>query len=161
MLTLERLRGLIDYNADTGAMTWRVKRGRTALAGGICGTPHPHDRYLMVKIDGRSYKLHRLAWLYVYGEWPTEDVDHIDGDRGNNRIANLRALSRKENAQNRRRAHAGNLTGLLGVSPWAKKYRARIMESGVQRHLGLFDTAEEAHAAYVAAKRRLHPAGTL
>lgn len=105
---------------------------------------------------------HRLAWLYVYGEWPNGDIDHIDGDRLNNRIANLRDVSRRVNLENQRRPKACNKSGFLGVKTFRdQRFQARIQVRGVQLHLGTFDTPHEAHAAYVAAKRNLHQGCTL
>lgn len=101
----------------------------------------------------------------MHGYWPSEDVDHINHDKADNRIANLRELNRSLNQQNQIRAHKDNKTGYLGVYRnkigRTQPYVASIFVEGKAVHLGAFDTAEEAHAAYVKAKRRLHPAGTI
>jgi hypothetical protein len=95
------------------------------------------------------------------GEWPAGEVDHIDGDRTNNKWSNLRDVPRLENAQNKRRANANNRTGLLGVSPDKKRFRAVITANGKRKTVGAFSSAEEAHDAYLAEKRRLHQGSTL
>jgi hypothetical protein len=107
--------------------------------------------------------MHRLAWLYVTGAWPKKHLDHINGDRADNRFCNLREADDAANNQNRKRANKCSLTGVLGVTycKQTKRYRAVIMHNRKSIHLGRFDTPEEAHAAYVGAKRVLHPAGAI
>ena len=109
------------------------------------------------------YMLHRLAWLYVAGKWPDGVIDHIDGDKGNNRFANLRDVTVSVNGQNQKRAMPHNGCGFLGVT-FAKKvqrYRANINIDGRGRSLGYFDTPEEAHAVYLQEKRRHHAGCTI
>ena len=157
-LSAERLRELLSYDADTGVFTWAARRGNVP-AGKRAGT-RDSDGYTQISIEGRLYKAHRLAWLYVHGEWPFGEVDHINGARDENQIGNLRVATSAENKQNQRRAHSRNKSsGLLGVN-WskdAKRWRASICVNKKQRHIGLFDTAEAAHNAYLAAKAELHP----
>jgi len=123
------------------------------------------DGYVVIYVLGKPYKAHRLAWLYVNGEFPAGEIDHIDGNKMNNAIINLRDVSREINQQNRRHAKAGNPAGFLGVTVDQKtgKYLARITKTGAKTStsLGRFDTPEEAHAAYVAAKRVLHEGCTI
>jgi hypothetical protein len=163
ILTRERLLSLVTYDPATGRFMRLVDTYRKgALAGTNPGRVHANG-YLYVSLDGYRYLAHRLAWLYVRGEWPAEQIDHINCDRTDNRIANLRAVSPRVNSENRRSAQSQNLVGLRGVS-WhdhCKKWRARIMVRGVEHRLGQFDTAEDAHAAYLAAKRRLHEGCTI
>lgn len=109
---------------------------------------------------------HRLAWLLHYGSWPSRHIDHINGDRADNRIANLRECDDAENQQNLRAATAASKSGLLGVTTrtyrnGAVRYAASIQVDGTKRYLGVYGTPEEAHSAYRAAKRQLHPFGTL
>ena len=115
----------------------------------------------MISIDGRKHLAHRLAWLYVNGYCPPGDIDHINGDRAANRISNLRLATRSENLQNQSKAQKHNKTGLLGVSHRRGKFRAQIRVDGKKMHIGTFPTPEEAHTAYLEAKRQFHPFGTL
>jgi hypothetical protein len=111
-------------------------------------------------VDGHRYPAHRLAWLYMTGEWPGE-VDHINGKKDDNRWANLRDISHAANSQNVRVAQVNNRCGVLGVKPLRDKFQARICVARKTIHLGTFLTTSEAHAAYVAAKRELHEGCTL
>jgi hypothetical protein len=159
MLTHQELKRLLSYDRRTGLFHWRVGRGNTK-AGSVAGTP-TYQGYIQVSIGGRKYKAHRLAWFYVKGVWPEHDVDHRDTDRSNNRWRNLRDLPNKVNAQNKRRAYATSATGVLGVSACGGTFRARICVDGQQKHLGSFTTKRAARAAYVQAKRELHPGCSL
>ena len=160
MITQERLRELLSYNQHTGVFQWLVSRGR-ARAESIAGSADSYG-YLQTKICGRIYLNHRLAWLYAHGEWPDEQIDHINGCRADNRLANLRKVSASINQQNQRKARLDNKSGFLGVSSSGKRWQARISHpGGKDTYLGLFDTPELAHAAYLEAKRRLHPGGTI
>ncbi|MEJ1933732.1 HNH endonuclease, partial [Nostoc sp. NIES-2111] len=119
--------------------------------------------YLMLRADGVLYMLHRVAWLIAAGRWPVGQIDHINGIRSNNRLANLRDVTSGENMQNMRRAQVRNQCGLLGVSqePRTQRWVSRIQVDGRQQHLGTFATAEEAQRAYLRAKRQLHPKCTI
>lgn len=158
-LTAKVLRALLHYDPVTGAFTWAAGVGNRR-AGQAAGTPDGLG-YLRVMIDKRNYRLHRLALLYVHGEWPPQQVDHINGNRSDNRFANLRAATPALNSENQRRAKSDSLLGLLGVSRCRKLYFARIKVAGKGFHLGSYATAEAAHAAYIDAKRVLHEGGTL
>lgn len=156
MLTQARLKELLHYHAESGIFRWRVPNGcikAWQVAG--CLT---RDGYGKIKVDRKTYLAHRLAWRYVHGEWPVDQIDHINGCRTDNRICNLREATGKENTQNRRRPASNNTTGFLGVSllKGNKKYQARIRVGGKLRYLGSFKTAEQAHAVYLAAKREQH-----
>lgn len=156
MLTAERLRSLMVYNPETGIFVRLVSAG-CRPAGSEAGRPHPSTPtgYVMMGVDGRLYTAHRLAWLYVYGEWPTRDVDHRDGNRANNAIGNLREATESQNAANSgMRRH--NTSGFRGVS-WnsrAKKWLATIVVRGRKKHLGFFADAAEASAVYNEAAAR-------
>jgi hypothetical protein len=102
-----------------------------------------------------------LAWFYVTGKWPKNSIDHRDGDRANNRFKNLRDLTQSGNLQNRKVANANNACGLLGVHKNGRRWRAKIKIDYRDVHLGYFDTPKQAHAAYLKAKRELHPFGLL
>lgn len=160
MTELAELQRWLSYDPDTGQFTWLAKATARIKVGSIAGSLRT-DGYRSITLLGTHYWEHRLAWFFVYGEWPTMHLDHINGTRDDNRIVNLREVTRSENAQNKRRARRDNSTGVLGVTIDYKKYRAQIRVDGKSTHLGSFDTAEEASDAYLEAKRRMHPANTL
>jgi hypothetical protein len=158
ILTAQRLRELLHYDPATGIFTWRIGR-RSALKAGCFRS----DGYLYITVDGRQRLSHRLAWLWMTSDWPSGTIDHIDGNPSNNRFENLRDVTIAENIQNRRKARVDSKTGVLGVSfdKRRNKFRAAIKFEGRRLYLGQFVTAESAHAAYVEAKRRLHPGNML
>lgn len=145
---------LVRYDADTG-LFHRIVSAGTKAAGSLVGTLD-HDGYLRGALRGRSYRLHRLAWLYVHGEWPEHEVDHRDGCKTNNRIGNLRLADRRLNAENTVRPRRHNRLGVLGVAQRNGRFTSRITVAGKTFHLGAFSTMEEARAAYLAAKRGVH-----
>lgn len=155
-LTAEQVRELLNYDQETGVFTWRVYRASNAKIGDVAGT-YDAEGYRQIRIAKRGYKSHRLAWLYVYGKWPIGDIDHINRNTSDNRIANLREATRSENLQNTG-LHPKNTSGLKGVS-WhksAKKWRARITANGIEVGLGLFKTPEAAYSAYCDAAANMH-----
>lgn len=155
-LTAERVRELLSYDPETGVLLWKVSQG-AAKAGSVAGNLN-NTGYRRIKIAGRLYLSHRLSWVHAYGGWPRDQLDHANAIRDDNRISNLREATRSENLGNQRRAQSSNKTGLLGVS-WRsanKKFCAHIDLNGERTTLGLFNTAEEAHQAYLKAKRELH-----
>ena len=156
-LTAARLREVVHYDPETGKFTRKVRLAQRHQVGDDACHPMSNG-YLRIAIDSERYLAHRLAWLYVHGEWPKHDIDHINGDRTDNRIANLRVGTHAQNMQNRRRPQAGSRSGLIGAS-WdthAGKWRAGVQLNGERIHIGMFDSAEEAHRAYLLEKRRLH-----
>lgn len=159
-LSQEELRAMLRYDPQIGEFVWLVKPSKRLPSGAIAGGLNA-EGYRVIRLCGRLYKAHRLAWLYVHGEWPAMCIDHINGVRDDNRIANLRCVTHGENMQNQRRAHANNKTGKLGVAPDGIKFLSRIRVGGRSQFVGSFATAEEASTAYIAAKRRLHSACTL
>ena len=161
MISADRLRELLDYNHETGALTWRVARGAKAKAGTVAGSPNSKG-YLTVKVDNKTYRAHRLAWLMFHGSLPELFIDHVNGDKLDNRICNLRAATNSENQQNKLRARRDSLSGLLGVYTHENgRWRSSIKVDGKQKHLGCFDTPEEAHSVYLKAKAELHPFQTI
>lgn len=170
-LTAERLRELLHYNPETGIFT-RVADSQSGLSGGhvhwkaragaVVGSKSKGG-HLTVWLDGGARYLHRLAWLHVHGAWPESQIDHINGIRTDNRIENLRDVSHTANAQNRRDANPGSRSGLLGAH-WSGargKWEASIMSNRKKQFLGVFDNPDDAHQAYLAAKRRLHEGCTI
>ena len=161
--TLKDLKHSLDYNPETGGFCWKVAVGKRVRVGSIAGNIGKSDGRLRIRFQGKNYQAHRLAWLLTHGKWPDGMIDHLDGNPLNNRISNLRDVSSSVNSQNQRKAQANNVTGFLGVyfHKRANKFLAQISLSGKNIYLGLFQTAEEAHAAYLAAKRELHEGCTI
>jgi hypothetical protein len=158
-LTQARLREQLSYDPATGLFT-RLRPSGTTKAGDVAGTK-TGVYYSKISVDGKPYQTHRLVWLYVHGYLPATDIDHIDGDKQNNRLSNLREVSRSVNMQNIKVARTNNKVGLLGVCKHGPSYRAQITANGKVRKLGVFKTEALAHAAYLSAKRALHEGCTI
>jgi hypothetical protein len=158
-LTAERLRALVDYDKSTGVFVRRVTCG-AARAGSIAGciSKHGGNRlYLRFNVDGRLYFAHRLAWLFVTGNWPKHNIDHIDGDGTNNAFSNLRDATQAENSRNRG-PNRNSKSGFKGVYFHSEtgKWRAIIKHNGKPVSLGLYFTPDEAHRAYCTAAATYH-----
>ena len=153
-LTQERLMSLVSYDAETGVLTWRITR-RNCKTGAVAGSLL--KGYVRISIDSKIYAAHRLAWLYTYGCWPSGEIDHINRVRNDNRLCNLREATRELNTQNAN-VRVDSPYGIRGVTKhkYSNKYRARIQANKKAMLLGLFDTPEEAAAAYAAAAAKLH-----
>jgi HNH endonuclease/AP2 domain len=153
-LTASRVRELVSYDPDTGIFRWRAPAGRWGRipAGAEAGCATKGRDYLVIFLDGRLYQAARIAWLYMTGVWPNDEVDHIDLQHGNNKWANLREATHAQNLCNRA-ALKNNLSGLKGVTLIKRlgKWRAQIKNGDKNAYLGLFQTPEAAHAAYVVA----------
>lgn len=152
-LTAEKLRELLHYDPDTGIFTRKVSTSHNAKAGAVAGSQDGLG-YLLIKVLSRPYKAHRLAWLYMNGTWPKLDIDHINRNRSDNRIANLREVTHKQNHQNRSKS-SNNTSGHPGIY-WDKqksKWRAKIEHNQKQIHLGYFTDIEEALSARKAAEK--------
>ena len=151
------LRRMLHYAPDTGVFTWlqRTECPRswnTKYAGRQAGTPTTQGvkRYIKISIGARPYKAHRLAWLYMTGEWPTTEIDHKDGDGLNNCFANIRLAVRSLNNANRVTDKRPGLYRGVYYTPEGGYY-AKIKYQRKQRYLGRFDTPEAARDAYIAA----------
>jgi hypothetical protein len=164
ILTADRLRETLHYDPETGVFTRKVRLAQrhqvgdradfVVKGGGLAG-------YYRVGLFSKRYLAHRLAWLYVHGEWPKHDIDHINGNPGDNRIANLRDVPNEINRQNMRAACKGNSSGYLGVY-WNKENRnwvARIQVNRKGIHIGCFSDPYIAHLAYLKFKRQMHSDG--
>lgn len=152
-LTAEYLRSILNYDPETGIFTWKVRTSTRVKVGDITGCPGGHG-YLLIRVCSRLHKAHRLAWLYVYGSWPTDQIDHINRNRSDNRISNLREVTNKQNNQNRSKP-SNNTSGHPGVS-WYKrdsKWQAQITHNQKDIFLGYFTTLEEAISARKAAEK--------
>jgi len=159
-LSAEYVRARLNYDPDTGAFTWKSNTpNMQRYVGRAAGTKHCQG-YRAINIDCWPFLAHRLAWLITFGEWPKRHIDHINGDRTDNRLANLRDVPQDWNSQNLRKAKSKRPGALLGAYPTqrgGKQWRAIIQIDGRSTTLGYFDTEQEAHLAYLAVKREAHP----
>lgn len=151
LVSADEVRSVLDYDAKSGELTWRAYVGKSIKPGQKAGCKHERrgTSEAVIGYKGRLYQLHRIAWLHYYGSWPTGVIDHINGDRSDNRIENLRDCSQRENLANRRAV--GNSTGRRGVSHDKErdKYVARIrLSCGKRVWLGRFDCVDDAAKAY-------------
>lgn len=147
LLSFDRAHELLDYNPDTGSISWRTSRGKASVGAEV---GHVQAGYRKLTIDREQIKLHRLVWFMSYGKWPIGQIDHLDGDKLNNKLSNLRDVSQSVNMQNRyfvKRKNSGLPYGVI-INPNGK-YVANI-------RIGVFNTAEEASAAFMRAKRLIH-----
>ena len=159
----KRVRMLLEdfrYDPLSGVFVRQNAQHKSLI--GVPITTESKDGYLVIYMKGHPYLLHRCAVAWMTSSWPVGPVDHINGNRVDNRWSNLRLVSSGVNSQNQRRAHGDSALGILGVSPHGKRgFRAQIRVDGRQKHLGTFPTAEEASAAYLNAKRAMHEGCTL
>lgn len=147
MITHERLLELYRYEPDTGHFIRKVKqKGRSGPVGSICGSKRP-DGYIFMSVDGERVLAHRLAYFYMTGEWPEDQIDHINGDNSDNRWVNLRPATRTNNTRNRRGHSRLGVKG-IGQDKGRSRYFAKICVNGKRIYLGSFKTAEEAKEAY-------------
>ena len=169
-LTAERVREVLDYEPETGILTWKAPlKFSSRKAGTVAGSKNDQG-YVTIKVDNVLYRAHRLAWLYMHGEWPDNEVDHRNGIRDDNRMANLRDVSCQVNSQNQLRAKRLAVpspfsTGLLGTyfNRRRQLFIARIQDpvTRKQKNLGAYATAAEAHEIYIKEKRKIHAGNTL
>lgn len=148
---------MVDYDPETGSITWRVRAAACVRVGQIAGWVTAGG-YRKVPIKGKYQYAHRIAWAIYHGEWPNGLIDHINGDGLDNRIANLRLSTPAQNQANARK-RVDNSAGLKGVSYRPGRplpYIARIRSGGGQVWLGSYETPEAAHAAYVEAAHRVY-----
>jgi HNH endonuclease len=138
----------LKYNPFTGIFTRRNTGERACRTDMTKG-------YLRVYCLGKYYKAHRLAWYYVHAKWPSEQIDHVDGDKQNNVISNLRDVDQTTNMYNQSKAHKQNTTGYIGVGKSRNKFVAKIRINAKLVHLGTFNTPEEAHRRYTEYKSTL------
>lgn len=155
----ERLHETLVYEPDTGLLRWKVRQARCVEVGGKAGHITKFG-YLRVAINGRRYSCHRVAWAMHYGAWPDCDLDHINGVRNDNRIANLRLATRSQNSCNRKRSTRNKVSGVKGVSfvpnKRRRRWRAHIRCDGRAYALGHYDCLGQAARAYHEAALWLH-----
>jgi hypothetical protein len=135
------------YEYRDGGLYIKTQYNSMAKIGKRAGN-YTADGYRHMRVNGKVYREHQLVWFLHKGYLPKE-IDHINCVRDDNRIENLRECTRTENMQNRKNPMSTNKLGLLGVTKHYNKFRAQITRNGKQKHIGLFDTAEEAHRAYL------------
>jgi hypothetical protein len=153
------VRKLFKFSPETGRLFWEVKPSIGTKRGSEAGWLSEQG-YICIRIAGRNYRAHRLIWLYVTGNWPYGEIDHINGVRSDNRFENLRDVSHAINQQNR--TAPGRSGKLLGTyQRKSGNWSARIAMSGEMVSLGTFKTELEAHAKYLIVKRQIHPGCTI
>ena len=153
MLTKSRLSELLNYDPVIGKFTWNKPVSHKVKAGDVAGSKDAYG-YLVLCLDGKRYKAHRLAWFFCYDELPTE-IDHINGVKDDNSIANLRKCDRAQNMQNKGK-YSSNSSGFIGVSKHGNKWSARISLGKVSKYLGAFETPDAAYQAYLEGKQEHH-----
>ena len=155
-ISVERVRELLDYDPASGLFHWKAKSARRTIVGSQAGYPE-WNGYIRIGIGGRIYFAHVVAWLLVHGDWPKSQLDHINGNRADNRIENLREATARQNARNRktRRDNIARLKGVCVRPCKTKPYQAVICEDGRRISLGYFETKEAAHAVYCTAASNL------
>jgi hypothetical protein len=163
-MTQEQLKENLHYNPETGVFTRIIANCNSIKIGEIAGGQDVRG-YIQIRVLGKNYKAHKLAWFYTYGVWPSKFLDHEDTNKSNNKINNLREATNSENQQNVKKFQKNNKLGFLGVveikNSKTNRYRANIQINNKSIHIGNFPTAEEAHEAYLNKKRELHPFNTL
>ncbi len=153
MIDAGKLRGLLDYLPSLGTFIWRkrpdaTKTWNTRFANRIAGARRP-DGYVIIAINGKRYHAHRLAWLWVYGEWPKGQLDHANGSKADNRISNLRLATVSQNIANTR-TRIDNAAGIKGIhfDKRRNKWLAQICKDGQRYYLGRYKSSNEARAVY-------------
>ena len=156
MITEKQLKDVLNYNPETGIFTWLTRPSNSIHIGDIAGGLH-HTGYIHIRINGKKYSAHRLAWLYTQGQWPKDQIDHINGIKDNNKLSNLReATSSQNNANSNMRC--SNKSGRKGVY-WHKgkgMWAAQITTNSKVKRLGTFTCKDKAYAAYCKAADKYH-----
>lgn len=160
MIDIDALRQAISYCPETGALTWANVRPGKRCNGDPAGCIDKLNGYVRLRFQRKMLLGHRVAFAIVTGRWP-KLVDHINGNRSDNRWANLREADQSANHENRRVAASHSTTGLLGVQRSGNRYMARLTVKGKRLYFGCHATPEQAHAAYLVAKREHHAGATI
>lgn len=147
---------LFEYDRNAGTFRYKSTSGK-AMSGDVAGTTKSRKGYRSIRIDGHSYRAHRLVWIMHYDEWPLVWVDHINGDRDDNRIDNLRLATPAQSSGNMvKKVSASKVLKGASYRPQTGRWRSSIKIGGRNTHLGIFDTEQEAHEAYRDASLRIH-----
>jgi hypothetical protein len=156
MITQTELKEILNYDPDTGIFTW-INPVKKTMINCVAGSLTVQG-YKVITIKRKNYAAHRLAWLYMNGKFPNKFIDHINTIKSDNKLSNLRDVSRIENGQNQIKAHKNNKSGLLGVTWYANtsSWVAKIKNNNKLIHLGYFKNPELAHQVYLKAKREIH-----
>jgi hypothetical protein len=152
-LTQEYLKSILDYDLDTGIFTWKVSKANRTKVGDVAGWSY--NGYREIEINNKAYKAHRLAWLYVYGEMPKNLVDHVDGNRSNNKISNLREATYQENSENYKTPKT-NKSGVKNVS-WYKSLNKWVVSISIRKTkktVGYYDDLELAELVAIEARNK-------
>lgn len=155
---MQNIKDYLSYDPLTGLFTWiRSPKYGGIKIGSVAGYKAP-DKRIHIRYSNKLYRAHRLAWYFTHGYFPNTQIDHINEDPSDNSITNLRLATAQQNPHNASIAQRNNISGLRGVSwdKYALRWKASITNNRRQIHLGRFDTPEDAHEAYLAAKRELH-----
>ena len=153
ILSQTDLKYVLHYEPDTGIFTWKNTMKGLATRGSVAGNMDKTRGYIRIRIHGLRYAAHRLAWLYMTGEWPKDQLDHINGIRNDNRFINLREVDNQKNQFN---SKPRNSTGYKGVYRSRDRFKSSIRAGKIIKHLGVFDRPEDAHNAYVKASFMMH-----
>ena len=154
-MTQKILKELLSYDSETGLFKWIVNRNHLAKTGDIAGGIRKATGYRVIFVNGKSYQAHRLVWFYIHGKFPKHELDHINHNRHDNRLCNLREVMHAENGRNRIR-QKNNKSGINGVC-WhkaAKKWVAAIGVNGCKTRLGFFSNISEAKQAREQAEKK-------
>lgn len=156
-LSHETLTRVLDYDPATGVFVWKAPLSNRVKAGAVAGQIDHHG-HRNINVNGIRYGAHRLAWFYVHKAWPLDEIDHKNRIKDDNRIDNLREATRNENNRNvtKKRHNTTGFKGVIRHSTYKHKFCAQIVVNRKNIYLGIFDTPEEAHAAYVEASKEHH-----
>lgn len=156
MIEQKYLKSILDYDFETGIFKWKVKKSIAISIGDIAGSKNSKG-YIKIHIDGKGHSAHRLAWLYMKGELPLDQVDHINRIRNDNRFCNLRVATNKENQENVC-IRKDNLSGITGIN-WRydlRKWHVRIQRDGKRIHIGFYEKLELAKIARIVAEQKYY-----
>lgn len=160
-MIIDKYKKYLHYDKDSATFRWKERppRNKSVVVGSVAGCLS--NGYSQITLLGTKVRVHRLIWLFETGQWPINEIDHIDGDKTNNHISNLRDVTHQVNTQNLIKSKSNNVTGLIGAVVEGKKFIARVGHNGKTHRVGAYTTALEAHQAYINKKRELHKGNTL